>query len=89
MEWIFGLLAFIGVLMTFIGYSSKSDYDDEASTNLFLAGLALALFGMFCVGISIGEQIDKKVKHQVKPSIEITIKDNKADTTYIYTFEEK
>lgn len=89
MEWIFGFLAFIGVLMTFIGYHSKSDYDDEGSGNLFLAGLTLALFGIFCVGVLVGDQSDKRVKSQVKPSIEITIKDNKADTTYIYNFEEK
>lgn len=89
MEWIFGLLAFIGVLMTLIGYSSKSDYDDEGSTNLFLAGLALALFGMFALGVFVEGQSDKRVKHEVKPSIEIVIKDGKADTTYIYKFEEE
>ena len=89
MEWIFGFLAFIGVLMTFIGYSSKVDSDDEGSGNLFLAGLVLALFGMFALGVFVEGQSDKRVKHQIKPSIEITIKDNKADTTYIYTFEEK
>lgn len=89
MIYAFGFLAFIGVLMMLIGYSNKIDDDDEGSQNLLLAGMAIALFGMFCVGVFLGGQSDKRVKSQIKPSIEITIKDNKADTTYIYTFEEK
>ena len=87
MIYAFGFLTFVGVLMMLIGYSNKIDDDDEGSHNLFLAGMAIALFGMFCVGISVGGQIDKRVKHQIKPSVEITIKDNKADTVYIYNFE--
>ena len=89
MAYAFGFLAVIGVLMVLIGYVNKVDSDDEGSGNLFLAGLTLALFGIFCVGVLVGDQSDKRVKSQVKPSIEITIKDNKADTTYIYNFEEK
>lgn len=89
MIYAFGFLTFIGILIMFVGYSNKIDDDDEGSQNLFVAGMTVALFGMFCVGISIGGQIDKRVKSQIKPSIEITIKDNKADTTYIYNFEEK
>lgn len=82
-----GFLAVIGVLMMLIGYSNKFDDDDEGSENLFLAGMAIALFGMFSLGVFVEGQSDKRVKHQVKPSIEITIKDGKTDTTYIYNFE--
>lgn len=89
MEWMFGLLAVMGVLMMLISYSLNADSDDEGSINLFLAGMALTLFGMFALGVFVEGQSDKRVKHQVKPSIEITIKDGKADTTYIYNFEEK
>jgi hypothetical protein len=82
-----GFLAVIGVLMMLIGYSNKFDDDDEGSENLFLAGMAIALFGMFSLGVFVEGQSDKRVKRQIKPSIEITIKDGKADTTYIYNFE--
>jgi hypothetical protein len=82
-----GFLAVIGVLMMLTGYSNKFDDDDEGSGNLFLAGMSVALFGMFSLGVFVEGQSDKRVKHQVKPSIEITIKDGKTDTTYIYNFE--
>lgn len=87
MIYTFGFLAVIGVLMMLIGYSNKFDDDDKGSENLFLAGMAIALFGMFSLGVFVEGQSDKRVKHQVKPSIEITIKDGKTDTTYIYNFE--
>ena len=82
-----GFLAVIGVLMMLIGYSNKFDDDDEGSENLFLAGMAIALFGMFSLGVFVEGHSDKRVKRQIKPSIEITIKDGKTDTTYIYNFE--
>jgi hypothetical protein len=87
MVYVFGFLAFIGILMTLIGYSNKIDDDDKGSENLFLAGMSVALFGMFSLGVFVEGQSDKRVKSQVKPSIEITIKDGKTDTTYIYNFE--
>jgi hypothetical protein len=87
MIYAFGFLAVIGVLMMLTGYSNKFDDDDEGSGNLFLAGMSVALFGMFSLGVFVEGQSDKRVKHQVKPSIEITIKDGKTDTTYIYNFE--
>lgn len=89
MIYAFGFLAVIGVLMMLMGYSNKVDSDDEGSGNVFLAGMSIALFGMFALGVLVEGQSDKRVKHQSKPSIEITIKDGKADTTYIYNFEEK
>ena len=84
---LFALLILVGVIMTVIAYALKTAGDDEGS--LFIAGLALTAFFSFCLGVMIASGGNFKLKHPVKPSIEVLIKDGKADTTYIYNFEEE
>ena len=51
--------------------------------------MTLALISMFILGGYWFYRQEHKVKSQIKPSVEIVIKDGKADTTYIYKFEEE
>ena len=85
---ILGLLVFVGVIMMSIAFIIKVDDNDKRMENLFLLGMTLALFCMFSLGVFVEGESDKKVKYQIKPSIEVLIKDGKADTTYIYKFKE-
>lgn len=87
MGYLLGFLVFVGVLMMLIGYTLKVEYDTDHS--LFLAGMTLALVCMFALGGYWFYKQEHKIKYQIKPSVEIVIKDGKADTTYIYKFEEK
>ena len=82
-----GFLVFVGVIMMLIGYTLKVEGDNEHS--LFLAGMTLALICMFVLGGYWFYKQEHKVKYQIKPSIEVLIKDGKADTTYIYKFKEE
>lgn len=87
MGYLLGFLVFVGVLMVFIGYAFKVEGDNE--NGLVISGMTLALLGMFILGGHVFYKQEHKVKHQIKPSIEIVIKDGKADTTYIYKFKEE
>ena len=87
MIFLFILLILVGVIMTVIGYALKIAGDGENS--LFVAGLTLTVFFSFGLGVIIASSGHFKVKHPVKPSIEVLIKDGKSDTTYIYNFEEE
>ena len=87
MIYLLGFLAFMGVIMMLVGYALKVEGDKE--NGLFIAGMTLALVSMFILGGYWFYRQEHKVKYQIKPSVEIVIKDGKADTTYIYKFEEK
>jgi len=84
---LFALLILVGAIMTVVGYAFKTEGDGENS--LFIAGLTLTALFSFGLGVIIASKGGFKVKHPVKPSVEVLIKDGKADTTYIYKFEEK
>ena len=86
---ILGFLAFVGVLMMIIAFAIKVDDDDKNMESLFLAGVILVVISMFALGGYWFSKQKHKVKHQLKPSVEVLIKDGKADTTYIYKFEEE
>lgn len=89
MGYLLGLLVFVGVLMMLIAFAIKVDDDDKRMETLFLVGTTVALFCMFALGGYWFYKQEHKVKHQIKPSVEIVIKDGKADTTYIYKFKEE
>lgn len=84
---LFALLILLGVIMTVVGYALKIAGDGE--NFLFIAGLTLTAFVSFGLGVIIASGGDFKVKHPVKPSVEVLIKNGKADTTYIYNFKEE
>jgi len=86
---ILGFLVFVGVLMMIIAFAMKVIGGDKNMESLFAAGMTLALMCAFTLGGYVFYKQDHKVKHQIKPSIEIVIKDGKADTTYIYKFKEE
>lgn len=87
MGYLLGFAVVVGVIMMLIGYAIKVEDDDQ--NGLFIAGTTIALMCMFALGGYVSYKQERKVKHQLKPSVEIVIKDGKADTTYIYKFEEE
>lgn len=86
---ILGLLVFVGIVMMLIAFSIKVDDNDKVMETLFLVGMTVSLGCMFSLGGYWFYRQEHKVKYQIKPSIEITIKDGKADTTYVYKFKLK
>jgi Na+-driven multidrug efflux pump len=86
---ILGLLVFVGIIMMFVAFRLKVEDNDTNKGDLFILGMTITLFCMFALGGAWFYKQEHKVKYQIKPSIEIMIKDGKADTTYIYKFKEE
>lgn len=86
---ILGFLVFVGVIMMVIAFSIKVDGNDKDMENLFAVGMTLALICTFALGDYWFYKQEHKVKYQLKPSVEITIKDGKTDTIYVYKFKEE
>lgn len=89
MGFLLGFLVFVCVIMMVIAFAIKIDGNDKDMENLFAVGMTSALICTFVLGGYCFYKQEHKVKYQLKPSVEITIKDGKADTTYIYKFKEE
>lgn len=85
-----GLMIFLGfaaLLLIVIGYSVKTDEDDDGVT-MFIVGLIVFTASMLGLGVEMGLKVDKTVKHKIEPQVKVECVDNKCDTTYVYKFKE-
>lgn len=82
------VLVVIALAMILIGYGVKNN-DDNDGASLFGIGVVLLMISMLTVGVIIGENEVKKVKHKVTPVIKVECMNTKCDTTYIYSFKEE
>jgi hypothetical protein len=85
-----GLMIFLGfaaLLLIVISYSVKTDDDDDGIT-MFIVGLIILTASMLGLGVEMGLQSNKQVKHKIEPQVKVECVDNKCDTTYVYKFKE-
>jgi len=82
-----GILAFLSAVLVFIGYTIKSEFDDDGK-NMFLFGMFILILSVFGMGVLVSQDEVKQVKHKVVPVIKVECMNSKCDTTYIYTFKE-
>jgi hypothetical protein len=85
-----GLMIFLGfaaLLLIVISYSVKTDDDDDGIT-MFITGLIVLTASMLGLGVEMGLQSNKQVKHKIEPQVKVECVDNKCDTTYVYKFKE-
>lgn len=85
-----GLMIFLGfaaLLLIVISYSVKTDDDDDGLT-MFIVGLIVFTASMLGLGVEMGLQSNKTVKHKIEPQVKVECVDNKCDTTYVYKFKE-
>jgi hypothetical protein len=85
-----GLMIFLGfaaLLLIVISYSVKTDDDDDGLT-MFIVGLIVFTASMLGLGVEMGLQSNKQVKHKIEPQVKVECVDNKCDTTYVYKFKE-
>jgi len=80
-------LGFAALLLIVIGYSVKTD-DDDDGLNMFIVGLVLLVLVSLGIGLEMGLQSNKQVKHKIEPQVKVECVDNKCDTTYVYKFKE-
>jgi hypothetical protein len=81
-------LGFAALLLIVISYSVKTDDDDDGVT-MFIVGLVLLVLVSLGIGLEMGLQSNKQVKHKIEPQVKVECVDNKCDTTYIYVFNEE
>ena len=85
-----GLMIFLGfaaLLLIVISYSVKTD-DDFDGLTMFIVGLIVFTASMLGLGVEMGLQSNKQVKHKIEPQVKVECVDNKCDTTYVYKFKE-
>lgn len=82
------ILAILSVIMIGISYVTKTDNDDDMR-NMFLFGMFMLVLSVLAIGILIGENEIKTVKHKVTPVVKVECMNTKCDTTYIYSFKEE
>jgi len=85
-----GLMIFLGfaaLLLIVIGYGVKNN-DDADGTTMFMVGLIVFTASMLGLGVEMGLQSNKQVKHKIEPQVKVECVDNKCDTTYVYKFKE-
>jgi len=80
-------LGFAALLLIVISYSVKTDDDDDGVT-MFIVGLVLLVLVSLGIGLEMGLQSNKQVKHKIEPQVKVECVDNKCDTTYVYKFKE-
>ena len=80
-------LGFAALLLIVISYSVKTD-DDDDGLNMFIVGLVLLVLVSLGIGLEMGLQSNKQVKHKIEPQVKVECVDNKCDTTYVYKFKE-
>lgn len=81
------ILAVLSVITIGISYAIKTEGDDDGK-NMFLFGMFILIISMLAIGVLMGKNEVKKVKHKVEPVIKTECMNTKCDTTYIYTFKE-
>ena len=81
------VLAFLSVILVGISYAIKTEGDDDGK-KLILFGMFILIISVLAIGILMGENEVKAVKHKVEPVIKTECMNTKCDTTYIYTFKE-
>ncbi len=82
-----GILSFLSAVLVFIGYTIKSEFDNDGK-NMFLFGMFVLILSVFGMGVLVSQDEVKQVKHKVVPVIKVECMNSKCDTTYIYTFKE-
>jgi hypothetical protein len=85
-----GSMIFLGLaalVLIGVGYSVKTD-DDDDGLNMFIVGLVLLVLVSLGIGLEMGLQSNKTVKHKIEPQVKVECVDNKCDTTYVYKFKE-
>jgi len=80
-------LGFVALILIVIGYSVKTDEDDDG-LNMFIVGLVLLVLASLGIGLELGLEADKIVNKKIKPQVKIECVDEKCDTMYIYKFNE-
>ena len=80
-------LGLLALVLIGVGYSVKTDDDDDGVT-MFIVGLVLLVLVSLGIGLEMGLQSNKQVKHKVEPQVKVECVDNKCDTTYVYKFKE-
>jgi hypothetical protein len=81
------VLAFLSVITIGISYVIKTDENHDGK-NMFLFGMFILIISVLAIGVLMGKNEVKKVKHKVEPVIKTECMNTKCDTTYIYTFKE-